>query len=582
MEQGTQLNSYFNCNRGRRAGLFALTALSLLLFFANLGRVPFYNKGEPREGLVVQDIVRHGSWVFPLKEEGEIPSKPPLFHWLASIAAMVSGRVDEMTLRFPSAFLAALTALMLYLFGLRLHGPKAAFLGALVLITTAGFQAQAIQARVDMTLTFFMTLSLILFYSTHAGFLRNPLWSYVFYFVVGLSILAKGPVSVIIPGTVIFVFLSWRGQWDRIRSLGLHPGALIPLAIGLLWYGNALTRGGEEFFWRQIIHENLARFFMYGENGSGHQKPVYYFFPYLVLAGLPWSLLIAFALPGWVRKAGGTGDRFLFPLFWVASIFVFFSLSAGKRPTYLLPLYPPLSLLIAAWLADDAKQKTRTFGLGVVAVASLLSGAIFIGVASLFLWRGDLAASAELASLLKPKDRANLALVERALASAGWWPISLFVCCGALWMLSGVRLFLSRFAAGVGWLACAAALTGFTAQAVVLPAIAEGKSYKTFVQGVERLAGPETLVSVYPAGWDYASVLLYGGGRLRLVRGSAAEVYGEIAKGGFSIMAEAEWRKLAAVGPAMPTPILQSAGAGPDGDERIVLIDATSRRAGGR
>ena len=38
-----------------------------LAFFANLGGIPFYDKGEPREALVVRDIVLNGNWIFPLK-----------------------------------------------------------------------------------------------------------------------------------------------------------------------------------------------------------------------------------------------------------------------------------------------------------------------------------------------------------------------------------------------------------------------------------------------------------------------------------------------------------------------------------
>ncbi|MBI2539449.1 MAG: hypothetical protein HYW04_06605 [Deltaproteobacteria bacterium] len=54
----------------------ALLALCGLLYFPYLGKLPFFNKGEPREALVVQEIVQQGNWLFPLKRGEEVPSKP--------------------------------------------------------------------------------------------------------------------------------------------------------------------------------------------------------------------------------------------------------------------------------------------------------------------------------------------------------------------------------------------------------------------------------------------------------------------------------------------------------------------------
>jgi 4-amino-4-deoxy-L-arabinose transferase-like glycosyltransferase len=57
-----------------------LIALCGVLYFPFLGSVPFFDKGEPREALAVQDIVQRGEWLVPLKRATDIPSKPPLFH----------------------------------------------------------------------------------------------------------------------------------------------------------------------------------------------------------------------------------------------------------------------------------------------------------------------------------------------------------------------------------------------------------------------------------------------------------------------------------------------------------------------
>jgi 4-amino-4-deoxy-L-arabinose transferase-like glycosyltransferase len=84
-----------------------LLALCATLYFPYLGSSPFFNKGEPREALAVQDIVQRGEWFFPLKRGELIPSKPPLFHWSAALTSRIAGTQTEATIRFPSALYSA-------------------------------------------------------------------------------------------------------------------------------------------------------------------------------------------------------------------------------------------------------------------------------------------------------------------------------------------------------------------------------------------------------------------------------------------------------------------------------------------
>jgi len=62
---------------------------------------PIEHHGEAREGLVVQAVVDRGEWILP-RRNGELPSKPPLFHWLAAAATRAFGFSDGVV-RLPSA-----------------------------------------------------------------------------------------------------------------------------------------------------------------------------------------------------------------------------------------------------------------------------------------------------------------------------------------------------------------------------------------------------------------------------------------------------------------------------------------------
>ena len=146
-----------------------------------------------QRGVSRAGIVQRGEWLVPLKRATDIPSKPPLFHWSAAAASLFKGELSEPTIRFPSAVYATLGVLFLYILGRKLFGGEVALLGGAILATTTVYQNQALSARVDMTLCFFVTMSLGLFYSLYRGFLTREIWYYVFFSLVGISVLAKGP-----------------------------------------------------------------------------------------------------------------------------------------------------------------------------------------------------------------------------------------------------------------------------------------------------------------------------------------------------------------------------------------------------
>ncbi|MEO6029551.1 MAG: glycosyltransferase family 39 protein, partial [Candidatus Binatia bacterium] len=93
----------------------ALAAVLLVLLAWPLCTPPIGHHGEAREGLVVQDIVANGHWILP-RRNGDLPSKPPLFHWAAALSTEVFGASDA-SLRLPSAIAAVVVALTTYALG---------------------------------------------------------------------------------------------------------------------------------------------------------------------------------------------------------------------------------------------------------------------------------------------------------------------------------------------------------------------------------------------------------------------------------------------------------------------------------
>src|SRR5262249_40641424 len=148
----------------RGLDLLLITIVCLLLFFVELGHAPFFDKQEAREALVVWEINHSGNWILPLRNGNEIPSKPPLYHWLASLVSQSTGTINEFTLRFPSALLATIGVLLVYGVSTNIWGRGAGLTSAMVLATSYEWRQAAMAVRVDMTLAVVLLCSFLLFF----------------------------------------------------------------------------------------------------------------------------------------------------------------------------------------------------------------------------------------------------------------------------------------------------------------------------------------------------------------------------------------------------------------------------------
>lgn len=373
------------------AGLFVLVAG--LIFLWRLGEGPIYRTMEGREALVMQEMLRTGNWVLPLRNGETIPSKPPLLHWLgAGVARMgfilssssegqdephlLSGGMSEWAARLPGALFSALSVGLTCLLGCRLANREVGILAALLVLTTPMCVEMAREAWVDPALAFFVLAALTSF----AWMYEADEWRGWRSLAFGLSLagacLSKGPVGIILPGVVIGLYLAAQGQLSRVRQLLSPSTVVVAFGLPLSWYVLALDQEGWAFFQKQLVQENVLRF----TSGSGKRIPSSAFFlPPFVLGGLPWSLLFGFGVWHFARQAP-IREKGVLALVWCVAIMAFFSVAAGKRDVYLLPLYPAMALFAAEWgwarVPGRADPLPRWLGAGLVLAALGLSLAI--------------------------------------------------------------------------------------------------------------------------------------------------------------------------------------------------------------
>jgi 4-amino-4-deoxy-L-arabinose transferase-like glycosyltransferase len=158
--------------------------------------------------------------------------------------------------------------------------------------------------------------------------------------LLGLAVLAKGPVALVLAAPLCLRFRSAR---DLVRPRVVAPF----LVVALPWYLLCYLRNGKVFLHDFFLVHNFERF---TSNALMHAQPWWFYLPVLAGLLLPWFPLVV--LPG--RRAAYRDSRRLFLLAWVVFGMVFFTAATNKLPGYLLPLLPAAAALMG--LALDAAE----------------------------------------------------------------------------------------------------------------------------------------------------------------------------------------------------------------------------------
>ncbi len=415
--------SYLNGQAGTwpavTLGVFVVSAAFYVLCARPL---PFYNKSEPREALVARAVLDGDSVWLPLREGRDVPSKPPLFHWLGAGALRLGIRPEELAVRLPSCLASAAGLGLTAGVAARWYGATAGVLAAAILGSSFEWLRASIQARVDMMLTLLVTAAAFAFHAglraharaslpAHAG--AGAWWVRTGYVLAAAAVLTKGPVGLVLPVLLAIAGAAATGGARHARALADPAGVACAAALVLGWYLLAWTAGGTDFVERQILHENLQRFLGGDDEDAAHAEPFYYYGLAILGGFFPWTILIPLAAAGaWRHRTAP--DRFLTA--WIVTVLGFYSLAAGKRSAYLLPLFPPLAILagraVADVLASPPSAARRWIASGLAAVVALAALGVAAG------WEEE--AGRWIAPYLHPRDLVQLGAARATLAANRW------------------------------------------------------------------------------------------------------------------------------------------------------------------
>lgn len=350
-----------------------LIATGAALTLPNLGVPSLWDMDEGLNAEAAREMLESGDYVVPRFNFQLRDAKPALLYWCQAAAYRIFG-VNEFAARLPSATGAMLAVLLVYELARRMFGATTGLLAGIATISSFLVCALARFANPDALLLCLTCMTFLAFISgfmpAHVGEAPRRVWFVPFGITCGLGMLAKGPMAIVLPGSVVLLFLAWQRQlpalWDRRFLLGVASFVLVTLP----WYAMVAVETRGAFLKGFFLTNNVSRFLAPMEE---HRGGLWYH-PVVLLAGFaPWSIFliptVCYAVRGCRRPANS--DRYLtdaelrrpaaarFLVCWVSVYLVFFSASATKLPNYTLPLYPALAILTADFLVRWIRREIQ-------------------------------------------------------------------------------------------------------------------------------------------------------------------------------------------------------------------------------
>lgn len=367
--------------------IFIIILLSLLsgyLFFFQSKELALTDPDESFYAETAKEMLEKGEWLTPYIYNKAQFEKPILFYWLVEASFKIFG-INEFTARLPSAIFAFFGLVAIYLLGGIIFNKRTGVLAALILATNVEYIMLSRACVTDMVLGTFILWGLLLFFY---GSIRGKAYAYILSSIAfALATLTKGPIGLLLPGAVIFSYLLIIRDFKIIRKIPVIWCVVVFLAAALPWYLVMHKIHGKAFIDAFFGFQNITRF-LESEHEIGAQ--VYYNIP-IVFGGLfPWSVFLPLGF--WrVFKTAFTKENIhrnhaIFILLWFFIIFIFFSVSSTKLPTYIFPSFAALALIVAfVWdefLRNDAPKSVSR---GMKWSYYLLLAAIVLGMAGLYL-----------------------------------------------------------------------------------------------------------------------------------------------------------------------------------------------------
>lgn len=326
-------------------GLFLFSAIYM---FYNLWCGSLYAWDEGWYGEVAREVIVEGKgWLTLHYNYQPWFQKPPLYIWMIAIAYKFFG-VNEFAVRIWSTIFGFSSIILVYFLSKKLFlSERVAFFSSLILVGFTQFVKQSRMGMMDAPLTFFILLGIYFFWIG-----RKREW-YLLYvgIITGIAFMLKSFAAFQLP-IIVIVFAFATREWEQLMNRKLFFGFFVGFFICLPWHIYEYIKWGSAFVNDYFIHQILRRTF---EGLDGNKGSALYYFKILITKNIPLGAISFFTIPYIFYSLHLEKDRerkaaFILILTSIAVILLLFSVVTTKLPWYIVPVYPFLSISIAASL----------------------------------------------------------------------------------------------------------------------------------------------------------------------------------------------------------------------------------------
>lgn len=330
------------------------------MFFFQLGNLALTDPDETFYAQTAREMTAKNELITPYLYGQPQFEKPIFFYWLVEASFKVFG-VNEFAARLPSAIFGTAGVIAIFFLGSLLFNRRVGFLSAIILATNVEYVILSRACITDMVLFTLLLLSILFFAYGHMR--RKASFYILSSAALALATLTKGPIYFMLFALSALLFLIIIKDLKSLKAIPWWRSALIFVAIAAPWYAAIYKLHGQAFIDGFFGFHNVNRFLV-SEHKIGSQ--IYYNIPIVFGGMFPWSAFLPVGFWQIFKKirnrSGNEAAGPMLLLTWFFVIFLFFTASSTKLPTYIFPCFASLAIIIAVTL-DDFVRADMTTGL---------------------------------------------------------------------------------------------------------------------------------------------------------------------------------------------------------------------------
>ena len=331
------------------------------LLLLGLGATGLVDETPPLFASAGRTMSESGDWLTP-KVNGILRfDKPPFYYWLMAILYSIPGNemwdeLGSLSARLPSA-LSTLFLMIMIADTVFCSTENSKDQMQLSLIASLSFVLSPLiiiwsrTAVSDSLLCATLGASLLSFWRKISS--EDDRLCIIPWLFLSIAILTKGPVALVIILITLFTYLLTHKNWKNLL-LKINPGKglLLTLFISSPWYLIQLFQKGRVFWDSFFGYHNFRRYVSVVNN---HSESWWFYLFMMILASLPFSIFLIHGIIETCKdiikklqtRSNTTNNLYIFSLCWLISVFIFFSISSTKLPSYWIPAIPAASILIS-------------------------------------------------------------------------------------------------------------------------------------------------------------------------------------------------------------------------------------------